>query len=1085
MRFGVLGPLAVWTSEGRPVRIPEVKVRGLLAELIVQAGRVVPADRLIDHLWSGSLPTNPAASLQTRVSQLRRALEDAEEGARRLVVSRAPGYLLDVPPDALDVGRFQALVAAARTAGTPRARADLLGDALALWRGPALIEFADEEFAAAEIARLDELRLTAMEEQAEARLELGEHAVLAGELGDLVARHPLRERLRAVHLRALYRSGRQSEALDGYRDLRERLADELGVDPGRELAALHEAMLRQDPALEAGPAAPPPGNLPAPMSDLIGRAEAVGEVTALLGSGRLVTLTGPGGVGKTSLALEAARRLADSFPDGAWLVELGALPSRLESDLFDCSAQEVAEAVAAVLGIRDESGALSLAETMRGKRALLVLDNCEHVLAPVAELAGALLRAVPELRIMATSRRPLGVAGERLWQVPPLPVPSAVRLFEARATARTPGFAVDAGNEATVAAICARLDGIPLALELAATRVRALGVHELAARLGALPQDAPRPPEGARSQNAPRSPRAAHPQDAAEGASPQGTLDGFKVLATGASDAPARQRTLRAVIDWSWELLGDDERTVLRRLAVHAGGCTLRAAEAVCGDGRLDVMDLMAGLVDHSLVTVTTGAEPRYQLLESVAAYCRERLVEAGELEEVERRHLRHFTELAVSAEPYLRGPEQREWLARLDAESANLRAALGAAVRHAGAGSAALRLVNALAWYWVLRGRLGEGRRALAAALAAGGDEDAAGTAATWLAAYALRMGEVLDHTDPATRPDDLEGLAGRARAEWFLSLARLGVGDTQAGEEQAERVLELFRTLGDDWGTAAALSTRSRQALLRGDLTALHEYGTQSMALFTTLGDRWGQLHATLGLGAHAEIVGDYESAARLHREGLRMAEELGLHSEVADKLSELGRIALLEGDFAQADELHEKAARLAREQGYTIGQEYASLGLALSARRQGRLDVAEALLRTWLEWDRELNAAIATALILAELGFVAELRGDAEAALALHLEGLREARESGGPRAVALAYEGLAGAHAAAGRAVEAARLLGAADEIRRSLGAPLPPAERGDVDRITAAAVAALGEERFVKEFATPYLEETPTPRSNSR
>ncbi|MFC7716850.1 ATP-binding protein [Nonomuraea recticatena] len=328
-----------------------------------------------------------------------------------------------------------------------------------------------------------------------------------------------------------------------------------------------------------------PGNLPAPMGELIGRAEAIGEVTALLDVGRLVTLTGPGGVGKTSLALEAARRLAPSFPDGAWLVELGALPSHLGDS--ECSAEEVTEAVAAVLGIRDESGALSLAETMRGKRALLVLDNCEHVLAPVAELAGALLRAVPELRIMATSRRPLGVAGERLWQVPPLASPSALRLFEARATARAPGFTVDAGNEATVAAICARLDGIPLALELAATRVRALGVNELAVRLGALHQDAPHPPEDGSSQ---------------------GTLDGFRVLAAGASDAPARQRTLRAVIDWSWELLGDDERAVLRRLAVHAGGCTLRAAEAVCGDEGLDVMDLMAGLVDHSLVTVSTGA---------------------------------------------------------------------------------------------------------------------------------------------------------------------------------------------------------------------------------------------------------------------------------------------------------------------------------------------------------------------------------------------------------------------------------------------------------------------------------------------
>ncbi|MFE3447426.1 BTAD domain-containing putative transcriptional regulator [Nonomuraea sp. NPDC059194] len=1123
MRFGVLGPLAVWTSESRPVRIPEVKVRALLAELIVSAGRVVPADRLIDHLWGESLPVNPSASLQTRVSQLRRVLEDAEEGARRLVVSRAPGYLLDVPSDAVDTGRFHALLDQSRTAGTPRARADLLGDALALWRGPALIEFADEEFAAPEIARLDELRLTAMEERAEARLELGEHAVLAGELGDLVARHPLRERLRAAHLRALYRSGRQSEALDGFRDLRERLADELGVDPSRELAALHEAMLRQDPSLDAAPAAPPPTNLPAPMSDLVGRDEALAEVTALLDASRLVTLTGPGGVGKTSLALEVARRQAGSFADGAWLIELGPLPAPTTAkasgsppaspaaeasgsppaltaaeasgsppaptaaeasgsmtaltaaeapsplpapttpegpgslpELTTAEAsgsRQVEEAVAAVLGVRDESGTLSLAESLRGKHVLLVLDNCEHVLGHVAEVAAALLRAVPELRIVATSRRPLGVAGERLWQVPPLATPSAVRLFEARAMARTPGFAVDEGNEKAIAAICERLDGIPLALELAATRVRALGVHELAARLGV---------------SAPGE----------DGAAPT-TLDGFKVLAEGGNDAPARQRTLRAVIDWSWELLGEAERAVLRRLAVHAGGCTLRAAEAVGGGEGLDVVDLVAGLVDHSLVTVSSGAEPRYQLLESVAAYCRERLAEAGELEEIERRHLRHYTDLAVSAEPYLRGPEQREWLARLDAESANLRLALDAAVRHGGAP----RLATALAWYWVLRGRLGEGRRQLTAAVAAGGPDDEVGTARVWLSAFTLRMGEVLNgapgeqpgdlHGQASEQPGDLDGLARRARAEWFLALSRLGVGDAKQAEDELERILELFRAIGDEWGVAAALGTRSRQALVRGDLRAMEADGRRSMAMFTALGDRWGQLHNTLTLGAHAEFVGDYPRAASTHRDGLRIAEELGLWSEVADKLSELGRIALLEGEHARADELHERAARLAREQGYTLGEEYAGIGLALSARRQGRLEAAEAHLRVWLEWNRQLGAPIAMALILAELGFVAELRGDADSALDLHRQGLAAARESGSSRSVALAYEGLAGAHAAQGRAAEAARLLGAAAAIRESEGAPLPPAERGDVDRITAAAVAALGQERFQTEFDTSH------------
>ncbi|WP_165495478.1 AfsR/SARP family transcriptional regulator, partial [Actinomadura roseirufa] len=340
MRFGVLGPLAVWAGDGRPVRIPDRKVRALLADLLAHEGRVVPADRLIDDLWEGDrLPRNPAATLQTRVSQLRKALEDAEPGGRALVVSRRPGYLLrpvddavddtadDAVDDFVDAARFHALLAEARAAGDARSRAVLLGEALDLWRGPAYADFAGTEFARPAIARLEEDRLAAQEERAEARLELGEHAALAADLAGLVRLHPLRERLRAVHLRALYRSGRQADALAGYADLRERLADELGLDPGPELGALHQAILRQDPELDPAPA-PPSTNLPARLTGLVGRADAVAEVRALLAGHRLVTLTGPGGVGKTSLALEAARPPPASrpapgpFEDGVWLVEL-------------------------------------------------------------------------------------------------------------------------------------------------------------------------------------------------------------------------------------------------------------------------------------------------------------------------------------------------------------------------------------------------------------------------------------------------------------------------------------------------------------------------------------------------------------------------------------------------------------------------------------------------------------------------------------------------------------------------------------------------------------------------------------------
>ncbi|WP_220188566.1 BTAD domain-containing putative transcriptional regulator, partial [Streptomyces phytophilus] len=332
MRFGVLGETAVWTDTGLPVRVPELKVRALLASLLAHAGQPVATSRLIDDLWGDEPPGNPARSLQAKVSQLRAVLEAAEPGGRDLVATRAPGYQLVLAaddPDALDARRFARLAARARTAPDAAGRISLLEEALALWRGPAFADFAGEPFAQAAVARLADERLAAAEALAEARLELGEHAEVVGELAELVARHPLREQLRAVYLRALYGAGRQSEALAGYEDLRARLADELGLDPGPALTALHGAMLRQDAELDAPAAAgrrsaaPARTNLIAPpLGDLVGRDEAVGEVAGLLAERRLVTLTGPGGVGKTRLALAVIEKLRGTYPDGEWLVEL-------------------------------------------------------------------------------------------------------------------------------------------------------------------------------------------------------------------------------------------------------------------------------------------------------------------------------------------------------------------------------------------------------------------------------------------------------------------------------------------------------------------------------------------------------------------------------------------------------------------------------------------------------------------------------------------------------------------------------------------------------------------------------------------
>ncbi|MFI6515191.1 BTAD domain-containing putative transcriptional regulator [Spirillospora sp. NPDC050679] len=1028
MRFGVLGPVMAWTGGGRPVKIPDVKVRALLADLLVHEGRPAPVDRLIDDLWGERLPRNPLATLQTRVSQLRRALEDAEPGARGLVVSQQPGYLL--APASLDAADFRRLTAEARAAGAPEERAARLAEALALWRGAAYADFADAEFARSAITRLEEERLTALEELAETRLDLGEHAALAAELGDLVAAHPLRERLRASYMRALYRAGRQSDALAAYADLREHLADELGLDPGPELAALHEAVLRQDPALDPAPGRSR-GNLPAAVNDLVGRADAVAEVRGLLGDARLVTLTGPGGVGKTSLALEVARGLEDAFPDGVWLVELAGLDRDSRSG--------AADVVAAVLGARDDDR-VPLPDRLRGKRTLLLLDNCEHVVGQAADLAALLLRDAPDLRVLATSQEPLGIAGETLWPVPPLESPgdgadaafierfSAVRLFAARAAALVPGFAVGPDNARAVASICRRLDGVPLALELAASRVRALGVHELAARLD----------------------------------------DRFGVLVSGRRDAPARQRTLRAMIDWSWEPLGEAERTVLRRLAVHADGCTLRTAERICAAPGLDVLDTLARLVDRSLVAAAEG--PRYRLLDSVRAYALERLEESGEAEEIRRRHVRHNVELAERAQARLYGHDQQEWLEKLDGETADLRAALD----HAPPADA-LRLVNALSWYWFLRGRLVEARRALEHVLeTAGPDLPGHMEATVWRAGFALLT---CDGTDEQARLDaeriaygELPDPEMKAWAQWFLGFANRGFGDLRVTADLVDSALEGFREQGERWGTAAALSVRATINRARADLAAARRDAAESHALFRELGDRWGGLHAAGTLADLAEIAGDYAEAARLHRQGLRMAEELGLHSQASFTLSGLGRISLLEGDLAAADELHERARRLAVRQSNRVAEHFAEVGLALAARRRGDLDRAEAHLVKWLDWIRRVDGEPGLALVSAELGYTAELRGDEAEARKRHGEGLAAARRIGDPRAVAMALEGLAGTETLAGDPVRAARLLGTAAELRASVGAPLPPAERGDVDRVTALVRAALGDEAFAVESA---------------
>ncbi|MHA6799593.1 BTAD domain-containing putative transcriptional regulator [Bounagaea algeriensis] len=1052
MRFGVLGPLAVWTDEGAAVAVPGRKVRALLACLLVSPGRGVPADRLVDDLWTAEAPRDPAAALQAKVSQLRRALGTAESGARRLVVSTDAGYRLDVAVEAVDAGRFTALLASARARSEPAQRAAALGEALALWRGPAFADFTEEAFARAAVEELTEQWLAAVEDRVDARLSLGEHHALVPELSRLLDAHPLRERLHAAQMRALYRCGRQAEALDTYTRLRTRLAEELGLDPGPELTELQEAVLTRDPELRA----PQHGgqdsgtavrtNLPTPVGPLIGRDSAVVEVAQALDVARLVTLTGPGGVGKTRLALEVATQRTttrpEALPDGAWAVDLADFDPSAHTDPVGA----LADLVGSTLGVRDDVATSApppeerspaedrLAQALAPRHMLLVLDNCEHALEPAGRIIAALLSAAPRLQILATGREPVGITGERLHPVPPLVLPDsdaddvdaaagspAVELFVARAAAALPGFRLTPDNAPAIASICRQLDGLPLAVELAVTRVRALGVHDLAVRL----------------------------------------CDRFRLLTAGHRDAPARQRTLRAVIDWSWELLSESERAVLRRLSAHGGGCTLDSAEAVCAGGDVpsgEVADVLARLVDRSLVTAAdTAGGRRYRLLETIAAYARERLAEAGETEPVQLQHARYYTDLAEQADRSLRGPGQRRWLEVLDAEAANLRTAL-TTTAHQCDPALAVRLATAAAWYWFLRGTYRQAHRSLDTAVNTPGHAPAArrAEAAAWRAAFGALIG-----TDPAPLQHNASALAlhnGRdepvalARTQWLLGHVG-GLREEESAEQLVDQALRSFHRLDDRWGTAAALHTKADLALLRGDLDRARDRGAQAAAMFAELDDLWGQAQTAKVLGMLAEIAGEHDRSARLHREALHKAEELGLWPTASEQLSRLGRLALLAGDYRTADAHHQRALRLAREHAHEGGVNFARGGLGLSARRQGLLDDAEAHLRPALSWERHIGYRVGQAWILAQLGFTAEQRCAPDTARDLHLEGLAAARSTGDPRAVALALEGLAGARASAGDHEHAAALLAAAATRRDAVHAPLPPAERGDVDRIT--------------------------------
>jgi predicted ATPase/DNA-binding SARP family transcriptional activator len=1064
----MLGPLEVRTDvdPGEIVEVPGARLRALLIMLALHPGQPVPASQLIDGLWPEEMPAAAANALQALVSRLRRALPEP------VIESRPPGYQLKIDPRSTDIVRFENLAAAGRAQlrEDPALAGQTLRQALALWRGPALTDVAETDFGQAAIARLDELRLTAIEHRIDADLRTGNTSSLVAELEGLVVAYPMREPLAARLMRALHAAERRSAALEVYERTRKRLVSQLGVEPSAELAALHLDILRDEPPGEPGATNPPPvsfanrvhTNLRAELTSFVGRDTELRHVAELLGAHRLITLTGPGGAGKTRLAVEAARAELPAMPDGVWLVELAPV-----TDPAD-----VTSTVLGTLGLREQVLVYPtrprrlMAETplppdelsrllsaLAAKRTLLVLDNCEHLIAAAAALADRVLAACPQVLILATSREPLNITGEALWTVGPLTLPpdpaatplpaeravvqdsASVRLLTQRARAVVPGFEVTEDNAPAVAMICRALDGMPLAIELAAARLRTMAPEQVAARLS----------------------------------------DRFQLLTGGSRTAMPRHQTLRAVVDWSWDLLDDAERALWRRFSVFAGGATLEAAEQVCsGSGvRADqILDLLTALADKSLLIVRHDP-PRYRMLEIIRAYGQERLAEAGEAEEVREAHAQYFTRLAEAGQYHLLRAEQLDWLRRLSADQDNLHAAIRGAVA-VGDGPVAVRLAAALGWYWSLRTMKVEGTELMGEALSVPGAVVAADPENL---AVAYAMGALLAMDTPlrATVPDWLDraaALAARITDPVHPIIAQLGPLASLFGASDPARGPvgpEAFDdAVGDPdpWVAAIARILRGHWALNVGRRHAEAEADFLAGArILTELGERWGQAVALGGLamlegwrGEHAIAVGHYRQATEIVAAfgstedelqfRLFMVRQLWLAGEREAARAELAR-ALPDAERLGLPELRAFAVYIAGD----------------LARLDGRPEAArEALLRaarlaTSPDESQQVRAVATTGL-----GYLAAAEGDLDAARDWHAQALAAARFSADAPVIAEALAGLADLALREGDPERAAELLGAGFAIRGTTDRSVP-----DEERVVGLARSVLGDARYDQAY----------------
>ena len=1032
MRINVLGPLEI-SDAGESIEIRGARLRALVIRLALDAGRYISVEALVDALWEDEPPADQVNALQSLVSRLRRALPASGQ-----LESGPAGYRLDIPSDALDANRFEALANDGRRAleaGDPDTARRILVDALALWRGAALADVTGASFAAGEAHRLEQRRLSANEDRLAAELASAPSASAIAEIETLAMQHPLRERTHGLLVKALSADGRPAEALQVYEALRERLADELGADPSPELQELHVALLRGDHDGGRTGSTVPSTNLTAPRSSLVGRDAELERLRTLVAESRLVTVVGPGGAGKTRLAMTAGAGLVERMPGGVWMVELASItdPNDMPLAILDAIGRREANLLDNTKRTSPTDATSRLTDSLGGTATLLVLDNCEHLIDAAAWLTEHLLGRCPELRILATSREPLGVVGETVSPLPPLAAPMdsvivadalefpAVRLFAERARSARPEFELNDGNVDDVVVICRRLDGLPLAIELAAARLRALPVEQIAGRLD----------------------------------------DRFRLLTGGSRTADPRHQTLRAVVAWSWDLLSDKERDLAERLSVFPGGATPESVEGACQLDSDVALDLLAALVDKSLLQVVGGSEPRYRMLETLREYGQERLDEAGATESARAAHAAYFLQLAETAEPHLRRSDQLRWIAVLTAERDNLVAALRFAVDSADADTA-VRLGAALGMHWVMQGSHAEGADWLQLALEVRGevDPETRAIALTFFVINAASSGRV-DRIMPVV--DELRKLAAAvAASSTHPALALLEPGLAVFSDDHERGLAAIDQTLPhpDPWAEAALYLMRAAFKENMGYAPGMRDDLIAATEAFRTVGERWGMAMTHHLRGELELMTGDLDSAGASFNQALQLTTEIGAADDVGQIQVRLAVIDALRGRTEQARAELLRILERTQRQGRTHLEVYCHLFLGYLARCDGDLDEATrwyASARESLQ-QRSLGIRQLDALLLTGLSHVAVDQGDLPRAESDLAEGL-VAAESDAKDMPVIAHVavGIANLSLARDGAESAAELLGAADAIRgiEAVGDP-------DVQQLTARLSRELGD-----------------------